>query len=174
MSHHMTRIEPVMKFNMLTVVEHVGYQGRMKLWKCKCDCGKESVVRTSNLTSGHIESCDCLTRTRISEVLTKHNHARKGQISPTYKTWQAMKQRCFNKNSKSYKNYGGRGIGICKRWLVFANFLKDMGERPEDMTIHRINNDGRYGPENCVWATRAQQIRDQHMRWSINKQLIAA
>jgi hypothetical protein len=173
MRKNISRVVPGMKFNMLTVLEHVGYQAGMKVWKCKCECGNESIVRTSNLTAGHVKSCGCLMTARIKTQMTKHNHAKRGQVSPTYKTWQAMKQRCFNKNSKSYKNYGGRRITICKRWLVFANFLMDMSERPEGMTIHRIDNDGHYEPGNCLWATRLQQSQDQRTRWC-QKQLIAA
>lgn len=95
-----------------------------------------------------------------------HGHAR-GKCTPTYESWSAMKSRCNNPNHDSWKNYGGRGITVCDRWLhSFENFLADMGERPEGKTLDRFpNRDGNYEPSNCRWATVAEQNanrRNQH------------
>jgi hypothetical protein len=80
--------------------------------------------------------------------------------SKTYKSWRSMKERCLNKNNPSYKTYGGKGITICKEWMNFENFLKDMKERPEEMTLDRINPEGNYERNNCRWATKSQQRRN--------------
>ncbi len=89
----------------------------------------------------------------------KHGHALAGNFSPEYTVWASMKTRCLNPNTLHYKNYGGRGITVCDRWMQFENFLADMGERPRGMTIHRKDNDKGYFLENCVWATAAEQSR---------------
>ena len=77
------------------------------------------------------------------------------------KSWRSMKGRCLNPSHKSYLDYGKRGIKICKRWMVFENFIADMGERPLGMSLDRINNDGDYKPSNCQWATRLTQNRNR-------------
>ncbi len=88
----------------------------------------------------------------------KHGHRYKnGKQSLTYQSWRHMKTRCQNPNCPDYKNYGGRGITVCERWMDFANFLEDMGERPENTTLDRINNDGNYEPGNCRWTTPREQ-----------------
>jgi hypothetical protein len=89
-------------------------------------------------------------------------HGYKGRTE--FIIWCAMRQRCLNPRNQAYKDYGGRGIKICKRWSDFKNFLKDMGTRPAGKTLDRKNNDGNYTPKNCRWATPRQQSRNRRPR----------
>lgn len=101
----------------------------------------------------------------------QHGHMTdQAHATPTYNTWKAMKKRCGNTNHDSYRYYGGRGIKVCDRWLTFANFLADMGIRPDGMTIDRINPDGNYEPSNCRWATAEQQNANQnpYKNWKLD------
>lgn len=79
-----------------------------------------------------------------------------------------MKQRCHNPNNHNYKNYGARGISICKRWMDFPSFLSDMGPKPHGLTIDRINNEGNYEPGNCRWATTKQQRDNQRTCYQVS------
>ena len=90
-----------------------------------------------------------------------HGHAHRGKRTSTYQIWEGIKKRCLSPKCKAFKNYGGRGITICERWLKFENFLLDMGERPIGLCIERIDNNKGYYPENCCWIDRFQQTKNR-------------
>ncbi len=83
---------------------------------------------------------------------------------PLYNTWIGMRQRCNDKNHSHYKYYGGKGITVCKRWNSFQNFIADMGDKPENHTLDRVDGDGNYDPSNCVWATHSRQAMNRKVR----------
>ena len=127
---------------------------------CICDCGSQVVARASNLRGGYTRSCGCLKYEETSKRRRKHGHS--VPETSEYRTWKSLKGRCNNPNDKAFHNYGDRGITICDRWRnSFENFFADMGPRPPNLSLERIDNDGNYEPGNCVWDTRRKQNRNQ-------------
>ena len=157
-----------MTFGRLTVVCQRGSKNKYVCWDCKCICGKIVNVRGSDLRKGSIKSCGCLnsesTSDRNRSTKSKHGHTAGFTHTRTYNSWRSMISRCYNESYEGYKNYGGRGIGICDRWYVFENFLLDMGDRPEGMTLDRIDVDGNYQPQNCKWSTFKEQSSNKRKR----------
>lgn len=142
-------------FGKLTVVEQAGRDKLKKvLWRCKCECGKETVVVSGSLVTGNTTSCGCVAPN------LKHGGWGKG----SYNTWRAMIRRCTISTDKDYPRYGGKGVSVCAEWLQYANFVADMGEPKGDETLDRIDVYGNYNKQNCRWAGVKTQNRNVRLR----------
>jgi hypothetical protein len=144
------------RFGRLLVIQRSAINAE---WICQCKCGIIKSIPTHNLLGGTTQSCGCLQRERASAANKTHGKSR----TPEYNTWSLVIGRCENPHNACFSYYGGRGIKMCRRWRhSFETFLADMGPRPSSVhTLDRINNDGDYEPQNCRWATRTQQSRNQ-------------
>lgn len=150
-----TKIEMIgRKFNRLTVLSEFKKNGSY-FYNCKCDCGNDVHVLGMHLRDGHTKSCGCLQKETIINRSTVHGLNK----TPEYYSWQGMLSRCYYQKHIEYANYGGRGISVCRRWKnSFQNFIDDMGFKPSgNHSLDRINTNEGYSPDNCRWATRAEQ-----------------
>lgn len=134
------------------------------VWHCKCDCGNDVYMSLGVLQGKTTKSCGCVRKENAAtRALTGINGRRHGMHgTKVYRTWQYMKQRCFNPRTKSFKDYGGRGITVCTEWAndfqAFANHVSALPHYNEaGYSIDRINNDGNYEPGNVRWASRSEQ-----------------
>jgi hypothetical protein len=151
-------LSPGMKFGRLTVIEYVGKaKSKHSLWRCKCDCGEERVVRRGPLTTGVTVSCGCYRRQM--EVGKTHGASK----SRLYNIWNQVRHRCLNKKNISFNNYGGRGIKVCNDWSDFEKFQTwalNNGYSKE-FVIDRIDTNGDYTPENCRWITQKENSNNK-------------
>lgn len=151
-----------LKFGKLTVLKFINKDKNYHCkWLCQCDCGNQKEILDTHLITGKIKSCGCLNK----EKITKHGQSH----SKLYYIYYAMKQRCYKKNAKNYKNYGGRGIKICNEWLnnfisfynwAIKNGYKEDAKRGQ-FTIDRINVNGNYEPNNCRWINIIEQQKNK-------------
>lgn len=147
-----------LRFGRLLVISRAGSTSRGNArWNCVCDCGNHTNSIGFTLRNGTSRSCGCLSIDMSREKLTIH--AMTGTTE--YRTWGSMIQRCTNQNNTKYHIYGGRGITVCDRWRMFANFYEDMGPKPSRAhSIERRDRDGNYEPSNCHWATFQEQNKN--------------
>ena len=150
-------------FGDWTVINRDTSPGRKHpYWIVRCKCGKTKSVRGTSLRRGESTGCGC--RSKMYRNI-KHGHSPRGNASGTYISWRGMLARCglIGNTSKIpyYKYYGAIGVTVCERWLDFKSFLHDMGQRPEGMSLDRIDPFGNYEPSNCRWTDGLTQRRNR-------------
>lgn len=131
------------------------------IWECQCDCGRVKNILSGNLSGGYSKTCGCA-QIKSAKSRAIHNHAGYTN-SRTYQSWGNMISRCSNPNNKSWPHYGGRGISVCKKWRIFKNFLRDLGECPPGMVLDRKNNNDGYSKSNCKWSTRTESSTNRRI-----------
>ena len=156
--------EPILIEDLGTMytTENRKKKARYGIYKCGF-CGNEFKANTYSINSGHSKSCGCYHKKLKSEGMNRKHNLSNTRL---YNTWSKLKDRTLNPKSKDYLNYGGRGITICDEWLDVQNFYDwaMANGYSDELSIDRIDNNKNYCPDNCRWATRTIQSRNQRIR----------
>lgn len=156
-------------FGRLTVIEYAGRNGTSAVWRCRCECGNDTLVRRDHLVNGDVKSCGCFSREKSSERMTARLTTHGKSRSKIYNVWHKMVQRCENVKDKFFPIYGGRGIKVCERWHRFELFYADMSDGyAEGLMIERIDVNGGYCKENCTWVNAEAQAQNRRNTIKIN------
>lgn len=130
----------------------------------KCYCGNEFKAISQNVEKGNTKSCGCLKSIKSSQRIKDRCITHGLTNHRIYPTWNNMISRCNDKKANCYKNYGGRGISVCERWLDISKFIEDMYPTyQEGLTIDRIDVNGNYCKDNCRWTTKTIQSRNTRL-----------
>ena len=136
-------------------------KNKTKRYSVVCRCGNKKDMVKGVLNNPKTKSCGCYSA-QLASINGKKKKTHGLIKSKTYKSWQSMKERCYNKKASNYLYYGEKGITVCQEWVnSFEGFLKDMGERPDGKTLDRIDGDKDYHIENCRWASPKEQARNR-------------
>ena len=152
------------KFGRLTAIECVGKnRANYAMWRCRCDCGKETTVASNSLRSGNTRSCGCLSVDLSTSRIVSRNTTHGKTHTVLFRRWTGMHTRCENERAVNYKDYGGRGISVCNEWAAFIPFYEwamANGYEPR-LTLDRIDPNGDYCPDNCRWIPASEQAKNR-------------
>lgn len=148
-------------FGYLTVIERGENTSRGQArWKCRCVCGKETLVTSAKLNNGTTISCGCIGLKHATEAKLKHGDALCMHRSRLYKIWAAMKRRCYNPHCDAFPYYGGKGVKVCPEWMRYESFKEwaQSNGYANNLSIDRIDSNGDYEPSNCQWIPMSENI----------------